>query len=31
MIINKKELDQLKKNAQIHQIIIDEIKKIALP
>ncbi|MFA5916637.1 MAG: type I methionyl aminopeptidase [Candidatus Gracilibacteria bacterium] len=31
MIINKKELDQLKKNAQIHQIIIDEIKKIAKP
>jgi hypothetical protein len=31
MIINNKELEQLRKNAKVHQIIIDEIKKIAKP
>lgn len=31
MIINKEELEQLKKNAKIHKIIFDEIKKVAKP
>ncbi len=31
MILNNTEIEQLKKNAQIHQIIINEIKKIAKP
>lgn len=31
MIINEKELEQLKKNAIVHKLIIEEIKKVAKP
>ena len=31
MIINKDELEQLKKNAKVHKLIVEEIKKIVKP
>jgi hypothetical protein len=31
MIINKLELEQLKKNAKVHNMIFEEIKKMAKP
>lgn len=31
MIVNKKEIEQLRKNALVHKIVFDEIKKVAKP